>query len=225
MPRPLVRKLLKMKKQKIQSSRFLFKSAKRNLRSGLNIAVFASGNGSNFQVISNAIKKGRIKARLKVLICDNPRAFVLERARKAGVRAVIVCQEDYRNGAEFEEAVVRILKDEKVDLIVLAGFMRILSPEFIRRYRGKIINIHPSLLPAFKGAHAIRDAYDYGVKITGASVHFVDEKIDHGPIILQEAVKVSPRDTLKSLEKKIHAVEYKIYPQALKLFILGNLNG
>jgi phosphoribosylglycinamide formyltransferase-1 len=216
-----------------------------------NIAVFASGNGSNFQAIADAIKRDALKVNLKLLVCDNPRAYVLERARKAGIKTVIIerqvtCHPDASVGAgppdfsrsrqvtptlrsgqaghkEFEEKIIKILKAEKIDLIVLAGFMRILSSDFIRQYKFKILNIHPALLPAFKGAHAIKDAFAYGVKVTGVTVHFVDGELDHGPIILQEVLKISKRDTLKSLEKKIHKVEHKIYPKAIRLFISGKL--
>lgn len=188
-----------------------------------NIAVFASGNGSNFQAIVNSAKSGRIKARLKLLVCDNPKAYVLERARKSGIKTLLVERNNYASKREFEDAIIKSLKEEKMDLIVLAGFMRILSVDFIRQYKGRILNVHPALLPSFKGAHAIKDAFDYGAKITGVTVHFVDEEVDHGPIILQEAVRVNPRDTLEKLEKRIHKAEHRIYPEAIQLYIRGKL--
>ena len=184
-----------------------------------NIAVFASGNGSNFQAIASAIRKKNLKANLKLLVCDNPRAFVLKRAKKFKVKTFLFNPRDYLSKKDFEDEVIKKLKAERIDLIVLAGFMRILSPYFINQYKNKIINIHPALLPSFKGAHAISDAFDYRVKLTGVTVHFVDEKIDHGPIILQEPVKVCAKDTLKSLEKRIHQLEHKIYPQAIKIIL------
>ena len=189
-----------------------------------NIAVFASGNGSNFQAIAKAIKKGRIKANLKLLVCDNPKAFVLERAKKLKLSTFLITPGEYPGRKEFEDAIIKKLKSEKIDLIALAGFMRILGPDFVKEYRNKILNIHPALLPSFKGASAIKDAWDCGVKLSGVTVHFVDEKMDHGPIILQEIVRVGQRQTRKSLERKIHSLEHKIYPKALKLFVEKRLH-
>ncbi len=180
-----------------------------------NIAVFASGRGSNFAAIIKAAKKGKIKANLALLVCDNPQAGALKLAAKAGIKAVLV---------KKEAEIIRHLEKSKIDLIVLAGFMRILSADFVRKYKGRILNIHPSFLPFFKGAHAIKDAFDAGVKVTGVTVHFVDEKIDHGPIILQQAVKVGKKDNLGSLEEKIHKVEHKLYPEAIRLYLAGKLN-
>ena len=180
-----------------------------------NIAVLASGNGSNFQAIADAIKKGKLKAHLKLLISDNPQAYCIQRAATAKVKAFIVDRRDSINKKDFEEQIILKLKSEKIDLIVLAGFMRLLSGEFIRKYRGRILNIHPSLLPAFKGARAIKDAFDYGAKVSGVTVHFVDEETDHGPIILQEPLEIKAGWGLKELEKNIHGLEHKIYPRAI----------
>lgn len=188
-----------------------------------NIAIFASGNGSNFQAIVNSAKRGRIKAHLKLLVCDNPKAYVLERAKKAGIGVLLIECQNYTEKREFEDAIIRRLKAEKIGLIVLAGFMRILSADFIKQYKGRILNVHPALLPSFKGARAIKDAFDYGVKVAGVTVHFVDEKVDHGPIILQEPIALNPKDTLESLEKKIHKAEHRIYPEAIRLFVSGRL--
>lgn len=196
------------------------KSSLENLK---NIAVFASGNGSNFQAIAEAVKKGRLKAHLRLLVCDNPKAYVLERAEKFGVKVLPIDGGNYSSKKDFEDEIIRKLKAERIDLIVLAGFMRILSPDFIRQYKNRIINIHPALLPSFKGAHAIRDAFDYGVKLTGVTVHFVDEKMDHGPIILQEALRVRAQDRLESLEEKIHQLEHNAYPRAIHLLLSGKL--
>jgi len=190
----------------------------RERKSGVNIAVFASGNGSNFEAIAQAVKKRKIRANLALLVSDNPTAFVLKRARKYKIRIAIVRREDFFTKKDFEAGILSCLKVHGIDLIVLAGFMRVLSPEFVRRYRNKILNIHPSLLPAFKGAHGIRDAFDYGVKVSGVTVHFVDEQMDHGPIVLQEPLVIEERDTLAELEARIHKVEHCIYPEAIKLF-------
>ncbi|HOW35514.1 MAG TPA: phosphoribosylglycinamide formyltransferase [Candidatus Omnitrophota bacterium] len=187
----------------------------------MNFAVFASGNGSNLQAIINAVKKGRVRANLKLVVSDNPSAYALKRAKKANIRSIVVEPIGFPDRESFDREIIKRLEQEQIDFIVLAGFMRILSPVFIRKYPHKILNIHPAILPAFKGAHAIKDAFEYGVKVTGVTVHFIDEKVDHGPIILQELVKVSPRGTLASLEKKIHAIEHKIYPKAVDLFARG----
>ena len=182
-----------------------------------NIAVMASGNGSNFQAIVEAVKRGKIKAKLKLLVSDNPRAYCLQRAVKAKVKVFIADRRDFLNKKDFETQIIKKLKAEKIDLVVLAGFMRVLSPYFVRQYKKKILNIHPALLPAFKGARAIEDAFKRGVKVTGVTVHFVDEEVDHGPIISQEALKIYEKDTLKSLEQRVHRLEHKLYPQALRL--------
>lgn len=189
----------------------------------MNFAVFASGNGSNLQAIINAVKKGRVRANLKLVVSDNPSAYALERARKARIKSIVIEPTGFLDRESFDREVIRRLDQEQIDFIVLAGFMRILSPVFIQKYPHKILNIHPAILPAFKGAHAIKDAFEYGARVTGVTVHFIDEKVDHGPIILQEVVKISPRDTLASLEKKIHAIEHKIYPKAVDLFARGRV--
>ena len=187
-----------------------------------NIAVFASGKGSNFQAIAEQIKSGKLKANLALLVCDKPQAPVLAKAKKFKVDAVLVKREDFPTRDAFEEEIIRHLKAKKIDLVVMAGFMRMLGPLLLGAYKNKIINIHPALLPSFKGAHAIKDAFDCGVKVTGVTVHFVDEEMDHGPIILQEAVEIKGSDTVESLEEKIHEVEHRLYPEAIRLFMVAN---
>lgn len=189
----------------------------------MNLAIFASGNGSNFSAIIRAIKKRKIKVKSVILVCDKPDAFVIKRAQKAKVPIILARGEDFTSKLNFEAAIIQRLKDYKINLIALAGFMRILSPSFVKKYRNRIMNIHPSLLPAFKGAHAIKDAFDSGAKTTGVTVHFIDEKVDHGPVILQQKVMIRKNDTLTRLEKRIHAVEHKLYPEAIKLFIRGKI--
>jgi len=188
-----------------------------------NIAVFASGRGTNFNAIAQAIKKGHLNVNLALLVCDNPGAAVLAKAGKLGVKVFLVKREGFAEKKDFEEAIIRKLKENKIDLVVMAGFMRMLSPYIVRAYKRRIINIHPALLPSFKGAKGIKDAFDYGVKVSGVTVHFVDEAMDHGPIILQREVRVSESDTLKSLEEKIHKVEHALYPQAIKLITQGKV--
>lgn len=189
----------------------------------INIAVFASGRGSNFAAIAQAVRKGDLKVKLALLVCDNPKAPVLVKARKAGVKTVLVNRADFPGKQEFEGAIIGHLSENNIDLIVLAGYMRLLSADFVKIYYGRIINIHPSLLPAFKGEAGIRDAFEYGAKITGVTVHFVDDQVDHGPIILQQEVSIKEKDTLVTLEEKIHKVEHRIYPEAIRLFGLGRL--
>lgn len=188
-----------------------------------NIAVFASGRGTNFNAIARAVKKGRLKVNLALLVCDNPKAQVLDRAREMRVKTCLVKREDFASKQDFEKAIIGHLKKNKIDLVVMAGFMRMLSPFFVRAYKNRIINIHPALLPSFKGAQAIQDAFDYGVKVTGVTVHFVDEAMDHGPIILQKEVGVKELDTLASLEAKIHKVEHQLYPEAIRLVVQGRI--
>jgi len=189
----------------------------------MNIAVFASGRGTNFSAVARAIKNGLIKADLSLLVCDNPKAGVIARAKRAGVKLALIKRDDFVTRKDFEEKIIQRLREERIDLVVLAGFMRILGPEFVREYNSRIINIHPALLPSFKGGEAIKDAFDYGAKITGVTVHFVDEKMDNGPIIIQQALKIEEEDTLGSLEAKIHKIEHKLYPEAIRLFTEGKL--
>ena len=180
-----------------------------------NIAVFASGNGTNLQAIIDHIAKGSLRANLALVLSDRQDAFALKRARRAGVNALYVDPKKFETRRDYEAFIVGLLKEKKVDLVVLAGFMRILSPYFVKKYRNRILNIHPALLPAFKGGSAIQDAFRYGAKVTGVTVHFVDEKVDHGPIIAQEPVSIRDRETVKQLEARIHRLEHKIYSEAI----------
>jgi len=189
----------------------------------MNIAVFASGRGTNFGAIIRAVKRGLIKANLALLVSDNPKAGAIGRAKRAGIKVALVKKEDFTSQDGFEVKIIQYLKEEKIDLIVLAGFMRLLSPGFVMQYKGRILNIHPSLLPSFKGTQGIKDAFNYGVMVTGVTVHFVDEELDHGPIILQEPVKIKENDTPESLEKRIHKIEHRLYPEAIKLYAEGKL--
>jgi len=184
----------------------------------MNIAVLASGRGTNFAAIVRAVKRGKIIANISLLICDNPKVGAIGRAKRAGIKIALVKREDFATKKDFEAKIIQHLEENKIDLIVLAGFMRMLSPEFVSRFKFKILNIHPALLPSFKGTQGIKDAFEYGVKVTGVTVHFVDEEMDHGPIILQAPVKINKNDTLESLEARIHKIEHKIYPEAIRLF-------
>ena len=189
----------------------------------MNIAVFASGRGTNFSAIARAVKKGKITANISLLVCDNPKALVIGKAKRAGVEVFLIKRRNFASKSDFEKRIIQRLQEAGVDLIVLAGFMRILGPDLIQAFKSRILNIHPALLPAFKGAHGIKDAFDYGVKVTGITVHFVDEEIDHGPIILQAPIVIKENETLDSLEARIHKVEHKIYPESVRLFVEGRL--
>lgn len=184
----------------------------------MRFAVLVSGRGTNLQAIIGALKKGKIKAKLALVLSDNPHACALKRAQKAKIKSLIINPKDFFDRVDADRALLASLRKEKIDFVVLAGYMRIVSATVVRHFRNKILNIHPALLPAFKGAHAIRDAFHAKAKTTGVTVHFIDEKVDNGPIILQEAVDITARDTLKTLEKKIHKVEHRLYPKAIDLF-------
>ena len=189
----------------------------------MNIAIFASGNGSNFQAIAEAVKKRRIKANLGLLVCDNPGAYVLERAKKLKIETFLVERKDFQSKEDYEKAIVIKLKEKNIGIVILAGYMKIVGIDILNAYKNRILNIHPALLPSFKGAEGIKDALRYGVKITGVSVHFVDEEMDSGPIIIQSVVKIVKNDTEESLAKKIHKEEHRIYPIAVRLFVEGKL--
>lgn len=187
------------------------------------LAFFVSGNGTNAQNLIRKIHAGKLTADPRIVISDNPAAGAIAKARQLGVESVAVDRKRFASKAEFEAAIIKILEEKKIDFIVLAGFMRILSPEFVKRYHGRMINIHPAYLPAFPGAHAIRDAFEAKVKETGVTVHFVDAGVDTGPVILQRKVSVMPDDTLVSLEERIHNAEYELYPEALNLVLAGKV--
>ena len=189
----------------------------------MNFAVLASGRGGNLKAIIEAVERGEITAHLKLVISDKKEAYALTHAREAQIPAVYINPKDFNDRPSFDRAVVERLREFKIDFVVLAGYMRLLSSYFIQQYPDKILNIHPSLLPAFKGTHALKEAFDYGVRVTGPTVHFVVDEMDAGAIILQEPVRIDPKDTLESLEEKIHQAEHRIYPQAIELFVRGKL--
>lgn len=189
----------------------------------MNIAVFCSGSGSNFQAIVNSIKRGEIKANIALMVCDNPAAFALTRAKREGIKSLLVERKDFPSKEVFEAEIIKSLEKENIELICFAGFMRLVSPGFVQKYRHKILNIHPALLPSFKGVQGIKDALDSGVRVSGVTVHFVDEKMDHGPIILQQPLEIKDGDTEESLASRIHEIEHRLYPEAIRLFVEGKL--
>ena len=187
------------------------------------LGVLCSGRGTDLQSIIDAIGRGEVKAEIAVVLTDKPDAFALERAKKAGIKSVCVNRKEYEGREPFEEALIKELEEAGVTLVVLAGFMRILTPLFVRHFAGRIMNIHPALLPSFPGAHAHRDVLAYGVKVSGCTVHFVDEGTDSGPIIMQAAVPVLPGDTEETLGARVLEQEHIIYPKAVQLYCEGHL--
>ncbi|MDD5438662.1 MAG: phosphoribosylglycinamide formyltransferase [Candidatus Omnitrophica bacterium] len=185
----------------------------------MNIAVFVSGNGTNLQAIIDAVKRRYLKCTIALVVSSNKNAYALTRARKAGIEALVLSPDGFKTREAYDKRVMRELARCNIKLVVLAGFMRLLSPYFVRRYKNRIVNIHPALLPSFKGTHGILDAFRYGVKITGVTVHFVDDELDHGPIIAQEAVRIRGDDTFKTVEARIHKVEHKLYPRVIRSLI------
>jgi len=187
------------------------------------LGVLASGRGSNLQAIVDAIDAGRCPARVAVVVSDRKDAPALERARRAGIRTVHLEPRAYPDRTAFDAAIAEVLDADGVELVCLAGYMRVLSAEFVRRYRARILNVHPALLPAFRGLDAQRQALLHGVKVSGATVHFVDEGVDTGPIVLQAAVPVLDDDTDTSLSARILAEEHRLYPEAIRLYAEGRL--
>ena len=189
----------------------------------LKLGVLISGSGSNLQSIIDNIEKGSLKAVIKIVISNKPDAFGITRAKKHGIPFVVLKNGDFKSKEDFDSELIKILKDNSVDLIVLAGFMRIISPAFLKAFEQKIMNIHPALLPSFPGLHGQRQAFDYGVKFSGCTVHFVDEGVDTGPIIIQSVVPVLDDDTEETLAARILKEEHKIYPQAIQFFANGKI--
>jgi len=180
---------------------------------GLRIAVFASGQGTNFQALADAATQGRLEgASLELLVCDKPEAPVVERARQAGIDTFLFRPKDYASREAYEQEILAELQKRGVELVVLAGYMRILTSVMVDAYAGRMINVHPALLPAFPGVNGIGQALDYGVKLTGVTVHYVDGGMDTGPIIAQRAVEVHDEDTIETLSPRMHAVEQVLLP-------------
>jgi phosphoribosylglycinamide formyltransferase-1 len=187
------------------------------------IAILASGAGTNARALLDASSRGELgDARVVALLADKADCGALAVADRAGVEALFVDPGPHAGRAAYSDALVAALQERDVDLVCLSGFMRILSPGFISAFEGRILNIHPALLPAFPGAHAVRDALAWGVKVTGTTVHFADEAVDHGPIVAQESVPVLPGDDEETLHERIKAVEHRLYPEAVRLVVSGH---
>ena len=186
----------------------------------MRVAILASGNGSNFEALAHQFQAGLLPGELAFVFSDHHDAYVLERAQRLNVRAFSFEVKEFENKAAYEEALLQLLQEQEIDLIVLAGYMRIIGQTLLSHYSNRILNIHPSLLPSFPGLHGIKDAYEYGVKVTGVTVHLVDDGVDTGPIIAQEPVMILPEDSLESLEEKIHQTEHRLYPKVLRDVLL-----
>ena len=190
----------------------------------LNLGILGSGSGSNMQSIVEAIENGTLDAEIKIVIADVKDAYILERAKKHGIKCQYLDCAPWKTKLEgpAEDECIRILKDSGVDTVVLAGFMRIVKPKLLAAYPNRVLNIHPALLPAFPGVHSWTQALDYGCKVAGVTVHFVDAGTDSGPIIVQKAVKVEEDDTPETLHARIQVEEHKAFPEALGIIAAGN---
>ncbi|UOQ46543.1 phosphoribosylglycinamide formyltransferase [Halobacillus salinarum] len=186
----------------------------------INLAIFASGSGSNFDAIVHAIEKGELDANVSLLVCDRVGAPVIEKAQRYEVDTVVFTPKVYNGKAAYEEALLADCRDREIDYIILAGYMRLIGPTLLKPYENRIINIHPSLLPAFPGKDAIGQAVSKQVKITGVTVHFIDDGMDTGPIIDQEAVRIEDTDTEEDVKRKIQAVEHELYPKVIQSLLV-----
>ncbi len=187
------------------------------------IGVLVSGRGSNLQAIINAIKEHRLEAELRVVVSDNPDAYALKRCEKEGIKSAVISPSGFKSRQEFEESLASALKGEEVELVVLAGFMRILKSAFLNHFPERVINIHPSLIPSFQGLNAQKRAVEFGVKVSGCTVHIVDSSVDGGPVIAQAVVPVMPQDSKDSLSERILSYEHRILPQVIQWFSEGRV--
>jgi len=189
----------------------------------LPLGVLISGNGTNLQAIIDAIEEKRLDAVIKIVLSNKEEALGLARAQRHGIPAQVIDHKKYPSREAFDQAMIDVLKAQGVELVLLAGFMRLLSPLFVKTFSNRIMNIHPALLPAFPGLHVQKKAVEHGVRIAGCTVHFVNEECDEGPIIIQAAVPVFPDDTDESLSARILEQEHRIYPRAVQLYSEGRL--
>ena len=191
--------------------------------STLALGILASGTGTNFDAIADACARGEIDARIRVLVCNRAGARVLAKAAARGIDTAIIPHSRYSDRESFDAAIADTLDQYGCELVVMAGFDRLITRILLARFPQRVINIHPSLLPAFKGLNAQRQAVEFGARIAGATVHLVDEDVDHGPILIQAAVPVSPDDDAEAVRLRILAQEHLIYPQAIQLFAEGRI--
>jgi len=186
------------------------------------MVILASGNGSNFEAIVKTARKEKWPVEIVSLITDNPHAYAIKRAKRLRIPCKLLNYKEFDSKDSYNKELFKILKEFSPDLIVLAGYMRILPLYIVRAFRWKIVNIHPALLPAFRGLHAIERAYKAGCKVTGVTVHFVDEGVDTGPIIAQRCIEIREGESLEHLERRIHRVEHKLYPTVIKKLLFGD---
>ncbi|WP_336776152.1 phosphoribosylglycinamide formyltransferase [Paenibacillus sp. MMO-58] len=189
----------------------------------LRIAVFASGQGTNFQALADAVQQERLDATIELLVCDKPAAPVVERARKAGIDTFVFVPKEYPSRQAYETEILAELQRRGIELVVLAGYMRIITSVLVEPYYGRMINIHPALLPSFPGVNGIGQALEYGVKVTGVTVHYVDGGMDSGPIIAQSVVEVQNGDTEDTLGERIHAAEQQLLPRVVQSIAEGRV--
>lgn len=189
----------------------------------LHIAALASGTGSNVAAIADCIENGSLDARLCLVLSNKPDAPVLRKSRDRGTAVWARDHRDYASREAFDQDMLAAIQGAGADTVVLAGYMRLLSPAFVRAFAGRILNVHPALLPSFPGVRAPSDAVEYGVRFAGVTVHFVDEIMDNGPVIIQGVVPLTPSDTVESLTPRLHALEHRLYPQALQWLAEGRL--
>ena len=188
------------------------------------IALFASGSGTNMENIIKRVKAKKLHdVEISLVFSDKENAPALEKARKHGIDTLHLNPKVFRSKEEYERMIYQELKDSGIEYVILAGYMRIISPFLIKKFKNRMLNIHPSLLPVFKGAYGIKDAFDAGVKTSGVTVHFVTDELDGGPILLQKKVRILKSDTLASFEKRIHKAEYEIYPKAIARLVQGKI--
>lgn len=187
------------------------------------VAIFVSGSGTNMENLAVLAKSGKLSCDIVLVLCDNPSALALSRAQKLGLETYVVERKNFASKAELDSHIHQKLMEKKVDAIFLAGYMRILTCDFVQKWPWRIINVHPSLLPKYPGAHSIQDAFEAKEKETGVTIHFVDEGVDSGPVIAQEKVPILPNDTLETLTQRVHETEYKLYPKALEMWLTGKI--
>ena len=190
----------------------------------LNIGVLISGSGSNLQSLIDHIQEGTLNARISLVVSSRPDAYGIERAKKAGIPVLVLNREAYADVAAANKRIADALKEAGAEYVVMAGYMRMVTAEVLDAFPDRVVNLHPALLPSFKGAHAIQDAFDFGVKVTGVTVHFANADYDKGPIIAQRAVEVREGDTVEALEARIHAVEHELYPHVVQLLAEGRIS-
>jgi len=189
----------------------------------IKFGVLISGGGSNLQAIIDAVAAGKLDGEIALVVSSKADAYGLTRAEQAGIPTLALCKADYADPLAADVRIASALQAARADYVVMAGYMRMVREPLLKAFPNRIINLHPALLPSFAGAHGIADAFDYGVKLTGVTVHFANEEYDKGAIIAQEAVAIAEGDTLESLEEKIHAVEHKLYPRVLQMIAQGRV--